>query len=113
MQCPACESYDVVRLPPNAISPKPGYRCGACGLRMRNPGMTVVYLVTLVLGAALGGFMLWGTVNLESPRVVQTAGLAVAGMVAAGYSFWQIMRSVPRRDPPRTSESDRWPPPDR
>ena len=49
--CPRCQAAQVTALKPNAISPKPGYRCLSCGTRMR--GGTATYLVVVVLGVTL------------------------------------------------------------
>ena len=49
--CARCQAARVAALPANGITPKPGYRCLACGARMR--GTTGVYLVVVVLGFSL------------------------------------------------------------
>jgi DNA-directed RNA polymerase subunit RPC12/RpoP len=47
VECPKCGSIRVERLPPSQISPKPGYRCNNCGLKMRSTGMLLVYVFVL------------------------------------------------------------------
>src|SRR5262249_36877659 len=51
LACPCCHAAEVAALPPNGISPNPGYRCLSCEARMR--GMTGTLIVAIVIGVAL------------------------------------------------------------
>lgn len=104
MRCPTCDSPDVVRLPPNNITPHPGYRCNGCGRRLRGPGMFAVYAVTLVLGLGVAALTAWGLAQGEADREIRIAWLGGVGLVVAGYSVWQLLRPAPRPDPPADPE---------
>ena len=54
--CARCREPRVEQLPPDAISPHPGYVCEACGLRMSSSTMFFIYLITTILGLIFAGF---------------------------------------------------------
>lgn len=51
LSCPRCQGAQISKLPPNGVSPHPGYRCLSCGARLR--GMTATYVFVVLLGLAL------------------------------------------------------------
>lgn len=98
LQCPRCESTNVTRLPKSEVTPHPGYRCGDCQLKMRADGMVVLYVVGLLLGAAL----LAGAVFLvfESRDIRGLAKAAAVGgvcVVVFWYSLVQLLQPTPRK----------------
>ncbi|WP_020470563.1 hypothetical protein [Zavarzinella formosa] len=100
MECPKCGSSQVKRLPPSQISPHPGYQCGECGIKMRSSGMLFVYLLTLLIGIAIGAVMVYMLIEEDGGnRPFQAAWLGAAGLIVAGYSVMQIARPVPRPQP--------------
>jgi len=100
MECPKCESSQVVRLPPSQISPHPGYRCTDCGLKMRESGMLFVYIIVLVIGLAVGGLFVSMAIARENDNFpYRGLWLAGAGLVVAGYSAMQIARPAPLSKP--------------
>jgi hypothetical protein len=116
--CPRCQELQVAALPPNGISPKPGYRCLSCGTRMR--GMTGTYLVAVALGALLlsvatGVFRPFGDASADAgirrlvsapmgpgsqffavPFYLLMVGYAVRELVrpgvAPGFQVWLVTR---------------------
>jgi hypothetical protein len=100
LECRKCGSAKVEKLPPNGISPRPGYVCKECGAKMRAPGMLVPYVVVLVLGVGVAGLFLsplFGGGDKE--LLVQGLWFVGVGLICAGYSLRQIVRPVPRRVP--------------
>ena len=104
MECPKCSSNQVERLPPSQISPKPGYRCNNCGLKMRSSGMLVVYVFILFIGLAFFLVALYATLD-DGDRILDALAYGQIGLVVAGYSLLQIARPVPRRTP-ETEETE-------
>ena len=76
MECPRCASAEVERLPPSQISPHPGYKCRACGVKMRAPGMLFPYLVVLALGVGLSGLFLYLLLGGEGDQPIRPRVLA-------------------------------------
>jgi hypothetical protein len=100
VKCPRCGSPAVERLPPNQISPRPGYRCRDCGSKLRSPGTYVVYLVVLLI--SLSGVVGIGYAMVEfggADRPFRMLWLAGVGLVVAGYSAVQLSRPTPLNRP--------------
>ena len=107
-RCVRCDAREVEKLPANFISPHPGYRCRACGYKMRSKGMLFVYLVTLVLGLVL--FVLGIYTSLDERFHLGHLGFllfrAIPGFIVAMYSVFQILRPTPRRARPEEMSAE-------
>jgi hypothetical protein len=115
LECPRCGSPNVARLPADPVSPAPGFRCANCGVKLRDRGMLVVYLVVLVIAAGIGAL----NVFVQVAGGLSARGLAVLAVcvVCGGYSAAQIARPAPRRpeggrppEPPAPARRDAAPP---
>ena len=104
MECPRCSSNQVERLPPSRISPKPGYRCSNCDLKMRSPGMLLVYLILFLLGLAAFAFGIAAKLA-EGKETIVAFKAGWIGLFVAGYSLLQLIRPAPRRTP-KTEEPE-------
>jgi uncharacterized protein (DUF983 family) len=100
--CPRCESAELQRLPANFTTKHPGYRCKACGLRMRRANSTILYAFLLVttLVAAAGVALLVCTERPEKwvpdllePHKAITVGAIPVGLV---YLLSQLSRPTPK-----------------
>ena len=96
-QCPRCESRALQRLPANAMSKHPGYRCKGCDLRMRPSNTTVLYVVllatTLAIGVAFTVGICMDPGNVLRPRLLLLLGAFPVGIV---YLILQLSRPTPR-----------------
>jgi hypothetical protein len=108
MECPKCDSDRVEELPPNQISPRPGYRCRNCGAKLRDPKMGCVYFVVLALGLVLGAVALVTLVIAEEDWGAKLGRIGFLGMclLCSGYAVAQLMRPTPRRTPKRKSDDE-------
>lgn len=107
--CPRCKAAQVAALPANGISPRPGFRCLACGTRMR--GMTGTYVVAILLGVGLlsvAAGVLAPYKNVLAVDNIQTLVRAPMGpgsmffaipfyLLVVGYSVRELTRPRPRR----------------
>jgi hypothetical protein len=105
MRCPRCDSSDVEQLPPSQITPRPGYRCNNCNAKLRAPGTLPLYLLVLLLGTGLFGLFAYLFLGFEGEERMPLKGFWLGGIgaVCAGYSVVQLLRPVPRQDPPNTN----------
>src|SRR5262245_27785344 len=108
MECPKCKSRRVEALPPNQISPRPGYLCRNCGAKLRDPKMGCVYVVVLALGLVLGAVCLGTILIVAEDWGAKLGRIGFLGMclLCSGYAVAQLMRPTPRRTPKRESEDD-------
>ena len=108
MECPKCDSDRVEELPPNQISPRPGYRCRNCGAKLRDPKMGCVYFVVLALALVLGAVALVTLVIAEEDWGAKLGRIGFLGMclVCSGYAVAQLMRPTPRRTSDRESDDE-------
>ena len=97
MECPKCQSTKVERLPPSQISPRPGYRCKDCGIKLRAPGTYVVYLVLLLIGLSFLVGAGYALLEMEGGnRPIRVLWLGGTGLIVAGYSAMQLARPTAR-----------------
>ena len=104
-QCPRCESRALQRLPANAMSKHPGYRCKGCDLRMRPSNTTVLYVVLLATTLGIGVtisvaiFMEPGEAGKElGPRLLDPHFYMIMGAFPVGivYLILQLSRPTPK-----------------
>src|SRR5438132_2235077 len=100
MKCPRCDSSDVQRLPPSQITPRPGYQCNDCGVKLRAPGTLPLYLTAVLLGGGLIALVAYVALGGAGARKMPAGGygLGAMGLVCAGYALMQLARPVPRPD---------------
>jgi hypothetical protein len=103
LRCAACKESEVMVLPPNLITRRPGYICPRCGALMRPQRSTGIYLGLLVLG---GFGLLLGVVlivtfsfakrdNWSDERVKTSGQLALIGFLVTGFAYHQLRRPTP------------------
>lgn len=99
LSCPKCRCPDVERLPSNAVTPHPGYRCVQCGLRMR--GMTWTYILVIVLGVALLTVAVGLVKIFSDDRDGQLQNYVLYSLplsiLVVGFSVFQLLKPRPAR----------------
>lgn len=123
LYCPRCGSDRVGRLPSNPVSPFRGYRCGACGRRLRDRWSGPVYGALLALVAGVAGTAITTARPAAGARAdgegwnVYQVLVGAALVAVAGYAVVELTRPTPRTRPPTppptpagsaTPESGEW-----
>lgn len=110
MKCASCQSNNLEKLPPDAWSRNPGFRCRACALQMRQPNSTVFLSIVILLGAFMAVLLTFVTVKATggAGRIGVTPAIALAISISCVvWAVSQLRKPVPMAEgshcPPRTS----------
>lgn len=97
MKCPKCDSTQLLQLPANQITRRPGYKCTNCSAHLRAPGTFILYFAVIILGIGLFSLFIFAYIE-DKKNELPLRGFWICGLAlfCAGYGLFQLSRPTPK-----------------